>query len=173
MRKIIFILLFVWVATASAEETTVAKVLLVEDGDTVLFSSISGVKVFTCRLYGIDAPEIIHRAYNKPGQPYGREARDVLKGLILNRLVTVTLTGKDSYSREICLLRAYVNGQSTDINLEMVKRGYAWAYRQYLRRPYASEYIEAERAARAAGLGLWQDSNPKAPWEFRHEGGVQ
>lgn len=49
----------------------------------------------------------------------------------------------------------------------MVRDGYAWAYREYLHVPYASEYIDAESEARSKRLGLWQQSNPEAPWEFR------
>jgi len=49
----------------------------------------------------------------------------------------------------------------------MVKRGYAWAYRRYLKGPYASEYLEAEKVARASQLGLWEQKNPQPPWEFR------
>ena len=56
---------------------------------------------------------------------------------------------------------------SRNINLEMVKEGWAWAYRQYLARPYASEYIDAERQARTKRLGLWQQANPQPPREFR------
>jgi endonuclease YncB( thermonuclease family) len=32
-----------------------------------------------------------------------------------------------------------------NINEEMVKDGWAWAYRQHLRGPYVSEFIGAER----------------------------
>jgi micrococcal nuclease len=49
----------------------------------------------------------------------------------------------------------------------MVAEGWAWAYTQYLDRPHASEYLQAEEQARAKRLGLWQQSNPKPPWEFR------
>lgn len=62
-----------------------------------------------------------------------------------------------------------LSNDGQDINLEMVRRGYAWAYKQYLRRPYASAYIEAEREARGKRLGLWRDDNPTPPWEFRHK----
>ena len=59
----------------------------------------------------------------------------------------------------------YLN--SRNINLEMVQEGLAWAYREYLQRPYASEYLDAEKEARAKRLGLWQQFNPQPPWEFR------
>jgi endonuclease YncB( thermonuclease family) len=53
------------------------------------------------------------------------------------------------------------------MNLEIISREAAWAYRKYLKPPYASEYIEAESMARGKRLGLWQQSNPEPPWEFR------
>jgi hypothetical protein len=60
-----------------------------------------------------------------------------------------------------------------DINLEQLKSGFAWFYRQYendiaaeRRKPYA----DAEAEARAAKRGLWASSNPQPPWEFRHDG---
>jgi endonuclease YncB( thermonuclease family) len=43
----------------------------------------------------------------------------------------------------------------------MAKRDAAWAYKNYLRGPYA------EREASARRLGLWKDSNPIPPWGFR------
>ena len=49
----------------------------------------------------------------------------------------------------------------------MVAEGYAWAYRRYLKGPYASEYIGAEGVARSRHAGLWEESNPQPPWEFR------
>ncbi len=133
----------------------------VSDGDTVVVSPAEGGAFFKCRLYGIDAPEIPHA--RKSGQPYGEEATKELKKLILGQDVTVDIKDTDRYRRKVCDIQK----DSTDINLEMVKRGYAWAYRRYLKRPYASEYIDAEKKAREQKLGLWNDINPTPPWEFR------
>ena len=137
------------------------------DGDTVVISPIDGGAFFKCRLYGIDAPETPKYGRRgrllKPGQLFGEEASVELKKLILGQAVEVAMTGAKTYNREVC--RIMKNGM--DVNLEMVKRGYAWAYRHYLHRPYASEYIDAETAARERHLGLWQDVNPTPPWEFR------
>lgn len=137
------------------------KVMKVKDGDTVVVAPEDGGQLYTCRLYGIDAPETDHG--RKPGQSYGEESSRELKRLILGQTVEVVLTGQKTYKREVCLIRR----GDTDVNLEMVKRGYAWAYTHYLRRPYASAYIDAENEARAKKLGLWQDANPTPPWEFR------
>ena len=137
------------------------KVLQVKDGDTIIIAPLEGGQFFTCRLYGIDAPETPKRG--EPGQPFGEEATRELKKLVLGHIVNVTFTGEKSYKREIC----FVEKDGMGINREMVKRGYAWAYREYLEGPYASEYIDAENEAKEKGLGLWKQKNPLPPWEFR------
>jgi endonuclease YncB( thermonuclease family) len=62
----------------------------------------------------------------------------------------------------------YVDG--VEAGLEVVKCGLAWVFERYL--PQASpeiqtSYLDAMEQARAAKLGLWQDSDPVPPWEFR------
>lgn len=141
--------------------TQSANVTQVKDGDTVVVSALEGGQYFICRLYGIDSPET--EKGSKPGQPFGKEAMRELKDLVLGQTVNVRTMGAKTYNREVCLI--WKDG--VDINLEMVRRGYAWAYREYLRRPYASEYIEAESTARKERLGLWVSDNPIPPWEFR------
>jgi endonuclease YncB( thermonuclease family) len=131
------------------------------DGDTVVIRPFSG-KLFKCRLYGIDAPEMPNDG--NPGQPYGRAADRELNNLVLHNAVEITLTGESSYDREICIIQK----MGMDINREMVRRGYAWAYRQHLKGPYASEYINAENEARKMRRGLWQQTNPRPPWELRN-----
>ena len=160
-KILIIFLLLCTTASASREENTQCKVMQVKDGDTLVVSPVDGGQFFICRLYGVDTPEITHG--RKPGQSYGEEAAKELKRLTLGQTVEVTTTGAKTYNREVCIIKKV--GQ--DINLEMVKKGYAWAYRQYLKRPYASEYIDAETLAREKRLGLWKDSNPTPPWEFR------
>jgi endonuclease YncB( thermonuclease family) len=50
----------------------------------------------------------------------------------------------------------------------MVAEGWAWAYRQYLDRPHASEYIRAEEHARRDRRGIWQQNGAiQPPWDFR------
>lgn len=147
--------------SASAQTTQRGKVIKVSDGDTVVIQSTNGGQAYKCRLYGIDAPETQHG--RKDGQPYGDEAAKELKRLILGQIVDVTTTGAKTYNREVC----QINKDGIDINLEMVRLGFAWAYVQYLKRPHASKYIDVEREARGNKLGLWHDINPTPPWEFR------
>ncbi|WP_281376693.1 thermonuclease family protein [Geomonas paludis] len=40
-----------------------------------------------------------------------------------------------------------------------MREGFAWAYRQNLERPYASEYIRAEEEARRERRGLWRQGS--------------
>lgn len=153
--------LFCSTAYSGIKSSLQGKVMKVTDGDTVVISPIEGGEFFKCRLYGIDAPETPKKG--KGGQPYGEEASKALKNLILGQKVDVTLTGDKTYDRQVCIIKK----DGLDINLEMVKLGYAWAYRQYLKRPHASAYIDSENEARRSKSGLWQDINPTPPWEFR------
>jgi micrococcal nuclease len=147
------------------EEGVVNKVV---DGDTVNIVTNERTKL-KVRLYGIDAPEIQHvnkrtGIVSKPGQPYGNEAYRALEMIIYGKKVKVTIMDTDRYGRMVAVLCL----GDRDINREMVQAGYAWAYREYLKGPYASEYIDAENDARSKHLGLWQQPNPQPPWEFRN-----
>ncbi|MBU5612664.1 thermonuclease family protein [Geomonas sp. Red51] len=144
-----------------------AFVSKVSDGDTVQVQDALGTKL-KVRLYGIDAPETEKKnrktgRVSKSGQPYGEEAFQALKGKIGGQRVRVEVRDVDRYRRAVSVVR--LGGR--DINQEMVREGFAWAYRQYLDRPYASEYIRAEEEARGERQGLWRLGNPQPPWEFR------
>lgn len=147
--------------TAYAGRTIEGMVRAVYDGDTVLLTTReeSRLKV---RLYGIDAPET--RKPDKPGQPYGDVARRTLMFKVMGRRVTAEIVDIDQYKRAVAVIRY----SGRDINREMVSEGMAWAYRQYLEGAYASEYIGAENMARSRRAGLWRESTPHPPWEFRN-----
>jgi len=53
-----------------------------------------------------------------------------------------------------------------DANAAMVRDGMAWAFTRYLTDP-AIRGLEAR--AKAERVGLWVDSAPVAPWEWRRE----
>ena len=106
---------------------------------------ISKVKV---RFYGIDAPETEKSNrktghVSKPGQPYGEEAYQALREKVQRQKVRLDVMDIDRYGRTVSIVWL---GQR-NINKEMVAEGWAWAYRQYLDRPHASEYIDAEALA--------------------------
>ncbi|KAI3983400.1 hypothetical protein MKX01_013467 [Papaver californicum] len=104
------------------------------------------------RLRGIDAPE------NK--QPFGKEAKEELTYLVQGKSLIVHVYGEDQYGRLVG--DVYCNGKfAQEI---MLKKGLAWHYAAYDKRP---ELIEWAKKARASGIGLWASSDPKEPWEWR------
>jgi endonuclease YncB( thermonuclease family) len=147
--------------TAYAGRTIEGMVKAVYDGDTVLLTTREDSRL-KVRLYGIDAPET--KKPDKPGQPYGDISKRTLMYKIMGRRVTAEIMDIDQYKRAVAVIRY----EGRDINREMVTEGMAWAYRQYLQGAYTSEYIGAESLARSRHTGLWRESNPLPPWEFRN-----
>lgn len=130
---------------------TVGKVVSITDGDTIIVRPEQGASV-KVRLIGIDAPE--------RGQAFGTRARQALGELVDGRTVEIIGTSKDRYGR----LLGDVRHDGRSINLELIRRGMAWAYVEYDPPP---EYVAAEAEARAARRGLWADKSPIPPWEYR------
>jgi endonuclease YncB( thermonuclease family) len=69
----------------------------------------------------------------------------------------------DRYGRTVATV--YLD-DGRELNLEIIKAGYAWHYRRYLVR---QDYAEAEAQARVEKLGLWSDPHAKPPWEWRRD----
>jgi micrococcal nuclease len=163
MRTFIAIILqlLLLTGTACAGRTIEGMVRAVYDGDTVLLTT-RGESRLKVRLYGIDAPET--NKPDTPSQPHGEISRRTLMFKIMGRRVTAEIVDIDQYKRAV----AVISYQGRDINREMVAEGMAWAYRQYLQGAYASEYIRAESLARSRRAGIWRESNPRPPWEFRN-----
>ncbi len=129
------------------------RVVGVTDGDTltVLNGQMQPVRI---RMAEIDAPE--------KSQPFGSSSKQLLSDLVYQKTVNVRPTGQDRYGRT--LARVYVGDE--DVNLQMVREGGAWAYRQYATDPETPK-LEAE--ARAARRGLWSApaSQQTPPWQWR------
>lgn len=147
--------------------TIEGMVTKVSDGDTIQVTDQLGTKV-KVRFYGMDAPETEKSnkktgKVSKLGQPYGEEAFQALRQKIDRQRVRLDVMDIDRYGRTVSIVWL----GNRNINREMVAEGWAWAYRQYLDRAHASEYISAEEQARKAQKGIWQQNNPQPPWEFR------
>lgn len=145
-----------WVSPALAG-TLVGRVIGVTDGDTLTVVDSRFVQ-HKVRLSGIDAPE--------KSQPFGNVSRQHLALLTFGRHVTVEGTKRDRYKRTVG--KVLVGG--VDANLAQIEAGLAWHYREYAREQTPTDrrtYAEAEVTARAKRNGLWLDSRPVAPWEYR------
>ena len=137
-------------------------VVAVSDGDTITVLT-PAKKQHKIRLLGIDAPE--------KEQPFGRKSKFSLSDMVYLKEVTVQTDKQDRYKRD---LGKVMLGEK-DINLEQIKAGMAWHYKQYQRDQTPDDrklYAEAEVAAKAKKLGLWSGKQAVPPWEFRREGRV-
>lgn len=126
------------------------SVLEVLDGDTLVVNYQGSDR--RVRLAQIDAPE--------SAQPYGDNARQMLAELVRDKSVELTVTTTDRYGRLVAEVQ--VNGES--VNALLIKRGAAWVYRRYAK---TEDYYRYEADARQAGIGLWAESHPTPPWEWR------
>lgn len=147
-------------ATLCQAEEIAGRVVHVADGDTVTVLDASKVQ-HKVRLAGIDAPE--------KAQPFGQRSRESLEDLVAGRTVIVETHKKDRYGRYV----GKVILNSRDVNVEQIRRGMAWFYREYAHEQSAADrqiYEQAEIDARAARVGLWADKAPTAPWDYRRSG---
>lgn len=153
--RLLSLLLLIPTFTSAAELH--GRIVGVKDGDTVVLLAAGNVP-HTIRLSGIDAPE--------SHQPFGQKSKAALAALVFDQQVAADCTKTDRYRREICKIS--VGG--IDANLEQVKTGMAWWYREYAKEQSAADrtaYEQAEFWAKARRLGLWSDTNPVPPWEWR------
>jgi len=130
-----------------------AKVIGVTDGDTIVVLNEDKQQI-KIRLEGIDCPE--------SRQDFGQKAKQATAELCFGKEVIIKQTGKDRYGRTI----AFVYVGETCINHELIKLGMAWHYKKYNQDP---ELSELEIIARKNRVGIWSQSNPIAPWDWRRK----
>jgi len=104
------------------------------------------------RLAEIDAPE--------KRQPFGQRSRQHLAGLCFQVTANVQPVNRDRYGRTV----AHVECLGTDAGTAQVPAGMAWVFDRYA--TDRSLYVEQD-AARAAKAGLWSDTEPVAPRDWR------
>lgn len=150
-----------WVfSTIAQADLITGRVVGVADGDTitVLDNQKTQHKI---RLAGIDAPE--------KNQAFGVASKRSLSDLVYGKQVEVDWTKHDRYGRTVG--KVVVN--DVDANLEQIKRGIAWFYAEYQNEQSVQDrlyYKSAQDDAQRNRLGLWGDTNPLAPWDFRKQG---
>ncbi|GBU07460.1 hypothetical protein AwDysgo_07910 [Bacteroidales bacterium] len=129
------------------------QVVGVSDGDT--FDGLSQEKIeIRFRIYGVDAPE--------KKQAFGNKSKQYLSDLIYNKKVGLKVQKKrDGFGRPIVWV---YTSDGKDIGAEMLKAGMAWHFKKYDK---SKEYHGLENTARKNRVGLWNDSNPIAPWDYR------
>jgi endonuclease YncB( thermonuclease family) len=121
-----------------------------ERGDNYIAIDGDSFKAATVeiRLHGIDAPEYRQTCKDAGGkqQSCGKMARDALSKLIRGRSIDCRIIDRDRYGRQVSVCK----DGTLEINREMVRLGWAVAYRRH-----ALNYVAAEREAKAAKRGIW------------------
>jgi len=142
-------------ASAPPAEARLTDRVSVIDGDTLAMSAER------LRLHGIDAPEL-SQACERAGRPYacGEEARQAMARILGGGVAACAQLDTDQYGRRV--VRCH-NEAGTDIGGELVRQGWAIAFRRY-----STAYVAAEAEARAARRGLWAGRfEDPADWRAR------
>ena len=145
-------------------------VLRVVDGDTVELQGLGPV-----RLIGVDAPESTYnRRTSGPEEVrLGLETKAFLARLLQGKKVWVELDvqERDRYRRVLAYLYLedprgdwiYGGRRFLQVNLELVRAGWAEPYTVPPNVRYAALYLEASREARRKGVGMWGGASRPAP----------
>lgn len=143
-------------------ETPYVFVIKVHDGDTV--SVMVDRKQEKIRLIGIDAPEM--------GQePWGENAKIYLESLLDSSDWKIRpeydIEKRDQYNR----LLAYIwTKDNENVNLLMLKNGYAMLYTFPPNVKYIEEFRVAQKEAREKEVGIWGRQGLKElPQNYREE----
>jgi micrococcal nuclease len=141
-------------------------ILRCHDGDTCTATRSRDSSKRTLRLLGIDAPECTYAG--KQGQRWGEEAKQYLNKRVKDKKVHLDLYGYDVYGRHLAVLK---DGSGRNINEELVRKGYAFAYRgRSVYKLIAAEMMIAETEARSKKRGMWalpESERPEMPTEYR------
>jgi micrococcal nuclease len=126
------------------------------------------------RLCTIDAPETAK--FGKPGQPFGKEAKEYLQSLLDNKVVRIRLLQKDHYGRGVAEVfitscrfpffffrRKYVDSQMLREGLAEVYTGVGAVYGILGK----DEYLSMQEKARKAKKGIWSQKNRESAADYK------
>ena len=110
----------------------IAKIVYIYDGDTmhVVFKEYDQYYRWNCRIMGVDTPEL--RTKNEKEKKAGYAIRDILREMLMNKIVKVKCDEFDKYGR--LLLDVYIPAELTGTNEEqllsewLISNKYAYAY---------------------------------------------
>lgn len=158
-------------ATAQEESSNVEPwgvVRAVASASNVVVVTPDGARL-DVRLLGVEPPTpprpLQEGAPAVRGQPFGREAEQYLRDLVLDKQVRLETYGKDRQGRTLAVVRL----GDINVNLTLVKEGLAWMSPAISVPRVRAELEVAERQARVGKYGLWALPSPQPPWEYRKQ----
>ncbi len=128
------------------QEPQIAKVVEIVDGDTIRVEMDGSV--YPIRYIGIDTPESTSQI-----EPFGKEASQKNSELVSGQTVTLYRDASETDQFDRLLRFVFVN--DTFINYELVKQGYAKAFRYPPDTSCADLFQQAQDEASAIGVGMW------------------
>lgn len=149
--KLKLILLFFLCAQVYAQTLT-GKVIAIKDGDTVVVLDAENTQT-TLRLAEVDCPE--------KAQAFGTRAKQFTSDAVYLKEIKYIITDTDRYGRSIA--KIYYDDNKY-LSAEIIKNGFGWQYKQY---STSKLLAKLEQEARQNKKGLWVESNPIYPSEFR------
>jgi micrococcal nuclease len=152
-RVFVFIAAICFAVSVTAAELTswTGKVVGITDGDTIrVMPDAKPVKI---RLSEIDTPE--------KGQPFGNKARQITGQLAHGKTVQVRPKTVDHYGR---IVADIILPSGHSLTQALVALGMAWHYVRYSN---DNRLATIEANARKQHKGLWSDSEPVPPWDWR------
>jgi micrococcal nuclease len=147
-----FVLLYLWLAISIKFASFEGKVIAVKDGDTIVVLRKGNIQE-TIRLAHIDCPE--------KKQPYGQKAKQFTSDYCFGKMVKIIETSRRDIGGRMIGLVIY---KDKCLNEALVSHGLAWHYKKFSKE---LSYDVLEQKARFSKIGLWQDTNPIAPWIWR------
>lgn len=129
------------------------KVVKIVDGDTFI-GLTNDKKEVHFRLQGIDAPE--------KGQPFSEKSKEKLAELIAGKFVRIKAQQKPDRFGRLVVWAYTPDGE--DVSAEMLKAGLSWHFTKF---DDSAFYSQLETQARKNRTGIWTETNPIAPWNFR------
>lgn len=148
-KLVVLILIFLNTTSFPAKaEVILGTVSHVIDGDTI---TTSEGKI---RITKVDSPEL--------KQAHGLESKNFTESWLADwgPCLVLDIKGKDKYGRSLGTVLD-PNNQGQTLSHHLVGFGQAWNYHG------GKDFKILEQSARDGKLGLWQDSNPIPPWEWR------
>ncbi len=130
-------------------------VIRVIDGDTIEVMDNAGAEL-KVRLIGIDTPELAQAG--KAAECFADEAKSQITLLLYGQIVELrsdpTQADRDRYDR---LLRYVISKDGSNVNLEMIREGFAYEFTYDEPYLYQTEFKLAAQSAQALNLGLWRE----------------
>ncbi len=154
-----FLLSILLLNNNSAQAQSLQKATIVSIGDRNSLLVRQREQTTTMWLACMEMPDPAQKTW-------GKTATERLKQLLpAGQPIQIREISRDRYGSIIG--EVFVNGES--INLQLVTEGMAALNPQYISecRRTQAQYLLAEAEAQQQGIGLWQESNPCLPWDYR------